>query len=233
MTAAALAVSGYYGPRWLAVAVLALSFMLAIGWPALTWTPNWLVGSSVVLGSGALSTVGVLLGRDEPFLRHMVVALAASVVIALVLEVLRPSPPGQVITAVASTVSGATVAASGASWIAAARTPGAKDLVVVGAASLFMAAIASTLTSKMWVNTILAITLGTGIGGASGSIFESIEWYGGALVGLLCACTFISVHELTRRDLANRNPLAAISSGILSVTVAGSLVYVGGRILVG
>jgi hypothetical protein len=233
VTAAALAVSGYYGPRWLAVAVLAASFFLAIGWPALTWTPNWLVGSSVVLFSGGLATVGVLLGRDEPFLRHIVVALAASAVLALVLEVLHPSPPGQVVTAVASTVTGATVAASGASWIAAARTPGKEDLVVAGAAALFMAAIASTLTSKMWINTILAIVFGTGIGAVSGRAFPSIEWYGGALVGVLCACAFVSIHELTRRDVTNRSSLAAISSGITSVTIAGALVYIGGRILVG
>ncbi|MCJ7827320.1 MAG: hypothetical protein MUP36_03680 [Demequinaceae bacterium] len=233
VTAATLAVSGYYGPQWLAVAVLMASFFLAIGWPALTWTPNWLIGSSVVLVGGALASVGVLLGEDEPFLRHMVVALAAVAVLALVLEVLFPSTPGQVVTAVASTVAGATVAAAGAAWIAAARTPGSEDLVVSGAAALFMASIASTLTSRMWINIILAIAFGAGIGGASGSVFKSIEWYGGALVGLLCACAFISIHELTRRDTFNRNPLAAISSGIASVTLAGSLIYIGGRIGVG
>lgn len=233
VTAASLAVSGYCGPRWLAVTVLGASFFLAIGWPALTWTPKWLVGSSIVLIGGALASVGVLLGTDEPFLRHMVVALAAVSVLALILEVLFPSPPGQVVTAVASTVSGATVAAAGAAWIAAARTPGSEDLVVIGAAALFMAAIASTFTPMMWLNTLLAIVLGTGIGMASGSVFESTEWYGGAFVGLLCACVFVTIHELTRRDTFNLNPLAAISSGIASVTLAGSLIYIGGRIGVG
>ncbi len=233
LAAAAIAVGGVYGFQWLAVAVFASLCFLAIGWPALTWTPSWFVGSFVVLGSGAFATVGVLLGRDEPFLRHMVVALAASVIVALTLEVLRPSPPGQVVTAVASTVTGATVAASGAAWIAAARTPGAEDLVVAGALALFVAAIVSTLTSSMAFNTIAAITLGTGIGAASGTVFPSIQWYGGGLVGLLCACSFITVHELTRRDAANRSTLAAIASGIVPVTIAGSLVYIGGRILVG
>ena len=233
VAAAALAVAGVYGFRWLAVAVLGVSFFLALGWPALTWTPNWFIGSSIVLGSGALATVGVLLGKDEPFLRHMVVALAASAVVALVMEVLKPSPPGQVVTAVASTVSGATVAASGAAWIAAARTPGAEDLVVAGAAALFVAAIASTLTSNMAVNIALAIALGTGIGASSGTVFADITWYGGGLVGFLCACAFISIHELTRRDVENKSALAAIASGITPVTVAGALVYIGGRILVG
>ncbi|MBN2177406.1 MAG: hypothetical protein JW722_07095 [Demequinaceae bacterium] len=233
VTAVTLAASGYFGFRWLAVAVLAATFFLAIGWPALTWTPNWLIGSSIVLVGGALASVGVLLGEDEPFLRHMVVALAAVAVLALVLEIIFPSPPGQVVTAVASTVSGAAVAAAGAAWIAAARTPGSEDLVVAGAAALFVAAIASTLTSIMWINTLLAIAFGTGIGGASGTVFESIEWYGGALVGLLCACAFVCIHELARRDTLNTSTLAAISSGIASVTLAGSFIYVGGRIGVG
>jgi hypothetical protein len=233
LASAAIAVGGVYGFQWLAIAVFATSFFLAIGWPALTWTPNWIIGSFVVLGSGAFATVGVLLGQDEPFLRHMVVALAASVIVAMVLEVLHPSPQGQVVTAVASTVTGATIAASGAAWIAAARTPGAEDLVVAGAAALFVAAIFSTLTRNMTFNTIAAIVFGTSLGAASGTVFPSIEWYGGGLVGLLCACSFVTVHELTRRDVSNTSPLAAIASGIIPVTIAGSLVYIGGRILVG
>ena len=231
--AAALAVAGMYGPRLLAVAVLALSFVLAIGWPVLSWTPHWISGSAIVLGSGALSVVGVLLGRDEPFLRHMVIALAASTVAALIVEVLHPSPPGQVVTAVAGTVSGATIAASGAAWIATARTPGAEDLVVAGALALAISAIASVLTTRMSINVIAALVLSTGVGIGTGSVFPSIEWYGGALVGLLCACSFIAIHELTRREIANTSVWAGIASGIVPVTVGGALVYIGGRILVG
>jgi hypothetical protein len=233
VSAAALAGAGVFGPRWLGVAVLAISFALALGWPALTWAPQVVLGSVVVLASGAVATIGVLLGRDEPFLRHVVVALAAAVVGALVLEVVHPSRPGQVLTGIASTVSGATVAASGAAWIAAARTPGAEDLVVAGAAALFVAAVVSTLTSHMAINVIAAVVLGTAIGVSSGSVFPSIEWYGGGLVGLLCACSFVTVHELVRRDATNTSQLAAVASGIMPVTIAGTLVYIGGRILVG
>ncbi len=232
-SATLLAVAGVHGPRWLAVAVLALSFVLAIGWPVLTWTPHWISGSAITLGSGALSVVGVLLGRDEPFLRHMVIALAASTVAALIVEVVRPSPPGHVVTAVAGTVSGATVAASGAAWIATARTPGAEDLVVAGALALAISAIASVLTTRMAVNIVAALVLGVGVGIGCGSVFPSIEWYGGGLVGLLAACSFIAIHELTRREVANTSVWAGIASGITPVTVGGALVYIGGRILVG
>jgi hypothetical protein len=85
----------------------------------------------------------------------------------------------------------------------------------------------------MAFNISVALMLGTGIGAASGSVFPSIEWYGGGLVGLLSACSFVAFHELTRRDAMNRSTLAAIASGITPVTVAGALVYIGGRILVG
>jgi hypothetical protein len=215
------------------VAVLTLSFVLAIGWPVLSWTPHWISGSTITLGAGALSVVGVLLGHDEPFLRHMVIALAASAVAALIVEVLHPSPSGQVVTAVAGTVAGATIAASGAAWIATARTPGAEDLVVAGALALAISAIASVLTTRMSINVIAALVLGTGVGIGTGSAFPSIEWYGGGLVGFLCACSFIAVHELTRREVANTSVWAGIASGITPVTVGGALVYIGGRILVG
>lgn len=232
-SATALASAGIFGARWLAVAVLALVFLLAIGWPVLSWTPHWVVGSGITLAAGALSVVGVLLGRDEPFLRHMVVALAVSATAALVLEVLKPSPQGQVVTAVAGTVSGATVAASGAAWIAAARTPGAEDLVVAGAVALAVSAVASVLTPIMWVNVTVALTVSLGVGMAAGRVFPSIEWYGGALVGVLSAAAFITVHELTRRETENSSVWAGIASGITPVMVGGALIYVGGRILVG
>ncbi len=232
-SAALIAAAGYFGFRWLAVAVLFLSFILAIGWPVLSWTPHWIAGSIVTLGTGALAVVGVLLGRDEPYLRHMVIALAAGVIAALVIEVIRPSPTGQVVTAVAGTVSGAAVAASGAAWIATARTPGAEDLVVAGAVALAISAVASVLTPRMGINVVIAIVLSVAVGIGSASIFPSIEWYGGALVGLLAALSFIALHELTRREVANTSIWAGIASGVAPVTVGGALVYIGGRILVG
>ena len=231
--AAMLAAAGYFGFRWLAVAVLVLSFVLAIGWPVLSWTPHWIAGSAITLGTGALAVVGVLLGREEPFLRHMVIALAAGTIASLVVEVVRPSPTGQVVTAVAGTVSGAAVAASGAAWIATARTPGAEDLVVAGAVALAVSAIASVLTTRMSINVTVALVLSVGVGIGSGTVFPSIQWYGGALVGFLSACSFIALHELTRREVANTSVWAGIASGIAPVTVGGALVYIGGRILVG
>jgi len=231
--AALLAAAGYFGFRWLAVAVFLLSFVLAIGWPVLSWTPHWIAGSAITLGTGALAVVGVLLGREEPFLRHMVVALAAGTIAALVVEVVKPSPSGQVVTAVAGTVSGATVAAAGAAWIATARTPGAEDLVIAGAVALAISAIASVLTTKMWINVVAAVVLSVGAGMSAGTVFPSIEWYGGALVGFLAACSFIALHELTRREVANTSIWAGIASGVAPVTVGGALVYIGGRILVG
>ena len=232
VAATAIATGGMLGVRWLAIAVLATSFVLAIGWPVLTWTPQWITSSVVVLGTGSLATIGVLLGRDEPFLRHMVVALAVGVIATLVLEVIRPSPQGQVLTGVAGTISGATVAASGAAWIAAARTPVAEELVIAGAVALAIAAVASVLTTKIAVNSVLAIASATGFGIASERLFESITWYGGALIGFLSASSFLAIHELTRRDTNNTSMWAGIASGITPVTVGGALVYIGGRILV-
>lgn len=233
LAAVALAIGGLLGPRPLAVAVLLLSFALALGWPVLTWIPHWITGSAIVLGAGALATIGVLLGVREPYLRHMVVALALAAVAALVVEVFQPSPPGTVLTAVAGTVGGATVAAAGAAWIAAARTPGAEDLVVTGAVALALGAVASTLTPRMSWNAVIALSVGAIFGAAAGIVFPTFEWYGGALVGLSCTAAVVMIHEVTRRETETESVWAGIAAGVTPVTVAGALVYISARLLIG
>ena len=233
-TATAIAAGGYFGYQWLALVIVTTVFVLALSWPALAWVPQWLTGSAIVLGSGALATVGVLLGDERPLLmRHIVIALAFGALAALIIEVIRPSPTGHVLTAVAGNVTGVAVATSAASWIAAARTPGGELLVVTGAIALAVAAVASAATSTMTTNAMLALGLGSIAGGASGALLFGLPWLTGIVVGLLCAASVVVVHELTRRDTENTRRLSGIAAGITPVTVAGVLVYIAGRLLIG
>lgn len=231
--ATAVAAAGFFGFGWLAMAVFAVIVLLAAGWPLLTWTPHWANGAAVILVGGALTVLGVLVGESDPFLRHAVVALGVAVAGALALEVIRPSPEGHVVTSVAGTVSGVTVAASGAAWIAAARTPGAQYLVICAAVAMVVAAFASVITASMVINVGIALAAGAGVGIGGSFVFDTIEWYGGAFIGLLGACAVMLVHELVRREVENTNTLAGIAAGVAPVMVAGSLVYIGGRILIG
>lgn len=231
--AAVIAGAGYLGTRYLAIGVFALVIVLAWGWPHLAHISRTTVSSFVVAGGGALAIVAVALGRSEPYLRYMVIAVAAVAVAALASEIFFASQRGHAVTSVSGTSAGGAIAASGAAWLAANRTVGAEDLVVAGGVVLAVAAVAAVLTANANVNAVLTVVLGIGAGVALGHFFPSMTWWGGALVGLACAVTVILTNELYRREPRPRTLMAGIASGVTPVLVAGILVYLAGRLLVG
>ncbi len=233
VAASVVAATGYYGSRYLAIGALLIIFALAVGWPMLTRVSRHWVSTAIIAFGGTAALVAVLLGRNEPYLRYMVVAVAGIVIASLAAEVAFPSAPGRAVTSVAATASGGAVAGSGAAWVASIRTPGAEELVVMGAATLAIAAIASILTSNATINTVSALVLGTGAGAGMGLVFETVAWYGGILVGLAAGASVVLLAELYRREPRPRDVWAGIASGVTPVLVAGVLVYLGGRLLVG
>src|SRR5690554_3051677 len=200
VAASVVAVAGLLGTRFLAVGVLLIVLTLAMGWPVLTRVSRHWVSTGIIALGGTAALIAVLFGRSEPYLRYMVIAVAALVLAALVSEVFFPSAPGRAVTSVAATASGGAVAASGAAWIASSRTAGADDLVIAGAVSLAVAAVASILTRHATVNTVAALVLGAIAGYAMGSAFSSISWYGGILVGLASGISVVLLAELYRRE---------------------------------
>ncbi|WP_297081858.1 hypothetical protein [uncultured Demequina sp.] len=233
VAASVIAGTGIFGTRYLALGVFVVMAGFAVGWPVLTrvsrrWISTGIIGVGSIVGLGA-----VVLGRDEPYLRYMAVAIAGIVVVALVSEVFFPSAPGRAVTSVAATASGGAIAASGAAWVASNRTVGAEDLVVAGAAALAIAAVASVLTHHATVNTVLALVLGAGSGALTGWLFDSITWYGGILVGLAAGISVVLLAEMYRREPRPHSVWAGIASGVTPVLVAGVLVYLGGRLLIG
>jgi hypothetical protein len=231
--AAVVAVAGFLGPRYLAVAVFAMTILLGLGWPLLLRASRRRASSVVLMAGGTLALIAVVLGRTAPHLRHMVIAVALMAIAALVSEVFFPSSRGRAVTSVAATSAGAIVVASGAAWVAASRTHGAEDLVVAAGASLAVAAIASVSTRNGHVNTIIALVLATGVGMAAGALFPELPWYAGGGVGLLCGVIVTLLQELVRREPKVRDPLAGMASALAPVLAAGALVYIGGRLLVG
>lgn len=231
--AALIAVSGYLGTEYVAIAVLVLLTLTALGWPTLMRVERVYVSSTVIGAGGGLALVSVALGRNEPYLRFMTVALAIITIAALASEVFFPSRRGRAVTYVAATAAGGAVVASGSAWVAVNRTIGAEDLVVCGGVALAVAAIATVLTSNATVNTVLSLVLGSAGGAAMGWFFPQLPWYAGWLTGLVCAVSAALVQELFRREPRPRGWPAGIAAGVAPVLVAGSLVYIAGRLLVG
>lgn len=233
VAATVIGATGYMGTRYLAAGVLACVVAFAWGWPRLVRSAHPWVGTAIIAAGGTASLGAVVLGRSEPYLRYMVVAVAAVVVAALVAEVFFASGPGRVVTTVSATASGGAIATACAAWVASNRTAGAQDLVVTGAVALAVAAIASVITHRPQLNIVLALILGIGAGFGTGTLFESISWYGGILVGLAAGVSVVLLGELYRREPRPRGVWAVIASGLTPVLVAGVLVYLGGRLLVG
>ncbi len=186
-----------------------------------------------MLISGAIAVFAVGVGRGEPYLRYAVAAAAAAVLLGLATEVFFPSPPGRAVTSVAAMAAGGMVAVSGAAWLATARTPGANDLVVAAAVCLAVAAVFSSLTSRANVNGWLALVLASGTGALMGAIFPTLTVIGGVIVGVTAAVSVIMIAEIARREPTPRTLWAGISAGVIPIVLAGSLVYFGGRLLVG
>ncbi len=233
VAAAVVAVTGYLGTRYLAVGVLACIVATAVGYPYLMRVTRPRVTTLIVIGGGVLALVAVVLGRTAPYLRYMTVATAAVTVAALAAVILFPTVPGRTVTYVAATAAGGAIVASGAAWVAVARTNGAEDLVVCGGAALAVAAILSVLTTHPTVNTLSALGLGTITGGVMGYFFPALPWYSGVLIGLVCAVAAVLIQELYRREPRPRGWWPGIAAGVAPVLVAGALVYIAGRLLVG
>ena len=219
--------------RFLALAIFACMVLASVGWPTLLRVSRHLVSTAISLGGGTLALVAVLLGANEPYLRYLVVAIAAVVVAALAAEIFFPSDAEHVVTSVSGTAAAGAVATSGAAWVAAHRTVGSEDLVVAAGVALAIAAIASVATSRGYVNVALTLGLSAGAGFGTGYLFDSISWYGGLLVGLAAGAAVLLVQELARREPPPATIWAGIASGLTPVLVAGVLVYVTGRLLIG
>ncbi|MFO7243809.1 MAG: hypothetical protein DIU73_002900 [Actinomycetes bacterium] len=228
-----IAVAVFFGNRYLAAAVAALICVAAIGWPSIMRIAHHKAATLIMIASGAIAVFAVAVGRGEPYLRYAVAAAAAAILLALASEVFFPSPRGRAVASVSGLAAGGLVAVSAAAWLASARTPGARDLVIAAAVCLAVTSVASTLTSRANVNGIIAVVAGAALGLLLGSLFDTLTVVGGVLIGVTAAVSNLLIGEIARREPAPRKLWAGISSGVTPVLIAGALVYIGGRLLVG
>lgn len=232
-SAVLIALAGLLGNRWLAVAIGILIVLAAWGWPSIMRISHARVASMIMIVSGGIAVFSVGLGRGEPYLRYAVAAAAAAILLALSSEIFWPSPRGRAVASVSGLATGGLATVSAAAWLAAARTPGHSDVVVAAAVTIAVAAVASTATRKANVNGILALVLGGGSGALMGVWFSALTVVGGVLIGIAAAASVLIISETARREPRPRNRAAGVASGITPVLVAGALVYLGARLLVG
>ncbi|MDT0166550.1 hypothetical protein Q9R32_13385 [Actinotalea sp. AC32] len=212
---------------------LALTLLLAAGWPVLLGLPSPLGSAVVVALGGAGSVLAVAATRGQPLLRDVPIVVALAVLLAFVNELARQDGRRRLVESVTGTVTGLLVVASAAGWVAAGRTPGATSLVVTGAAALAVSAAVSAV--HLGARTGAAVTTAAGViaGGGVGAVMPAVGSVTGAALGFATGLLVASLHVLLDRVPALRSRWASVAAVVLPVLVSGILVYVVGRVLVG
>lgn len=216
------------------VGVLAV-FVLVVawGWPTLLDLPAR-AGVRFVVALGGLGALAAVTFTDgEPFLRDLPVVLALSILLAFVNELVRPDGRLRMVDSVAGSVSGVLVVASAAGWVAAGRTTGGTAIVVVGAVALGVSSASSVVPLSPWLGLLAAVGVSGGVGVGLAAVLPGITLLAGGLIGVAVGILGATLREVFTRLPALARRSAATAAVVVPVTVAGTLVYVAGRLLVG
>lgn len=236
LTAAAatlVAVAAFVGETPLVGVALALTLLLAAGWPVLLGLPSPLGSAVVVALGGAGSVLAVAATRGQPLLRDVPIVVALAVLLAFVNELARQDGRRRLVESVTGTVTGLLVVAAAAGWVAAGRTPGSTSLVVTGAAALAVSAAVSAVHLGVRTGAVVTTAAGVIAGGGVGVVMPELGPVPGAALGFATGLLVASLHVLLDRVPALRNRWASTAAVVLPVLVSGILVYVVGRVLVG
>lgn len=231
--AAVVAVAGYLGGVPLAVAAALLTVIVALGWPALADLPAQ-PGSAAVVGLGGVGAVLVTaLTPGQPHLRHLPVAFAAAVLLAVVSELLRRDGRERLVESLSGTVAGTLLAVTAAGWVAAGRDPGGETVVVVGAVALAVGSVLVALPLPVWLGAVVTAVAAAGAGTGAAAVLPDVEVPAGLLLGLAVGVLVATLHVLFDRVPALSRRTPALAAVALPVAVTGLLVYVIGRVLGG
>jgi len=230
---AVVAGSAVLHPLVLAAVIVLLALALAFGWPRLLELPVPL-GAFVVVALGGAGGAGVVAAaHGEPYLRELPVVVALAVLLTFVNEMARQDGRARLLDSVAGTITGVLVAAAGAGWIAAVRTPAGPGLVVAGAVALAVGAAVSAVPFGGWIAVALTTLTATAAGAGAGAVMPRIDPLTGGLIGLAVGLLVAVLHALLDRVPSLAGRWASVAALVLPVSVSGIVVYVIGRVLLG
>ena len=219
--ASLVALTGYASHQFVALAVALAGFVLAWGWPLLLGLPSPR-GTTAVLAIGTVLMTGTaLVTRDEPYLEWMPAALAVSVIVGFLHQLMRRDGRPRLTESVAATTSGLAVISAGTALAPIPHVLAGEHALAATMAGLAVGALADPCISiprlRKWA--LFIAMLGGGGAALVVSALAGAPMAGpAAMLGLFAA----AISHAARRVLAPL-PATAMPRAQLAVAATSSL----------
>ena len=219
--AALVALTGYASPQFVALAVALAGFVLAWGWPLLLSLPSPR-GTSAVLAIGTVLMTGTALAtRDDPSLEWMPAALAVSVIVGFLHQLMRRDGRPRLTESVAAVTSGLAIISAGTALAPIPHVLAGEHALAATMAGLGVGVLADPLVSvprlRQWA-LFIAMLIGGGAAVAVSAVAGELMTGPAALLGLMAA----AISHAARRVLAPL-PSTAMPRAQLAVAATSSL----------
>jgi hypothetical protein len=227
--AALVGLTAYASPSFVALAVALGGIVLAWGWPVLLSLPSPR-GTAGVLAVGTVAMAGTVLAtRADPYLEWVPAAMAGSVLVAFLHQLMRRDGRPRLTESVAASVTGLAVISSGVAMAPLPHVLTGDSALAAAMAGLGAGAVADPLIGihrlRQWA-LFVAMILGGGAGLAVALVAGHPEVAPAVLLGLMAA----AVSHASRRVLAvlpaAASPRAQLATAAGSSLVVGVVAYV-------
>ena len=219
--AALVGLTAYASPGFVAVSVALAGLVLAWGWPQLLSLPSPR-GTSTVLAVGTvLMTAAVLLTDEAPYLQWMPAAMAVSVIVAFLHQLMRRDGRPRLAESVSASVTGLAVISAGIALAPIPEVLHGDHALAAAMAGLGLGVLADPLIKvprlRQW-----ALFISMVLGGLAGMLVSVVadhpRLWPAALLGLFSA----AVSHAARRVMAVL-PATAMARAQLAVGASSSL----------
>jgi hypothetical protein len=231
--AALIALAGYANGAVLAAAVALSVLALATGWAPLIDLPAPR-GSAVLVGGTGLAALGVAVAvRDTVSpLAAFAGVIAGAVLAAFAHELLRRDGRTDVVESVSGSLSGQVLAVLGAGWVLLPSTPAGVEGVLVAAAAVGAARLATALPWRLLVTAWVGFAFGIVGATVASLVVGTIPLGTAATIGVTVAAAVAALDRLLSSGLDDRRSPGILAVAAAPVCAAGTVAYAAVRLLV-
>jgi hypothetical protein len=227
--AALVALTGYASPQFVALAVALAGFVLAWGWPLLLSLPSPR-GTSAVLAIGTVLMTGTALAtRDDPYLEWMPAALAVSVIVGFLHQLMRRDGRPRLSESVAAVTSGLAIISAGTALAPIPHVLAGEHALAATMAGLGVGVLADPLVSvprlRQWA-LFIAMLIGGGAAVAVSAVAGELMTGPAALLGLMAAAISHAARRVLAPLPATAMPRAQLAVAATSSLLVGVVAYV-------